>query len=179
MHCSMCKNAQLEPTEIEPGLIAAVCQECGGALVSLMNYRFWLDRYASISSQGETLAAEIPDEQPGVRNCPKCSRLMTKYQMGVASNHKIDLCAACDEAWLDKGEWQLLKQLDLQGKLPKIFTEAWQRNIRKVRQEAFQQDRYEKLIGTDDFARVNEFKQWLYRHPHKDSIKQFIVIAPE
>jgi Zn-finger nucleic acid-binding protein len=179
MHCSSCKTARLEPRELEPGLIAAVCQQCDGALVSLMNYRFWLDRYGTTGDQESTRPLDVPDEQPGVRACPKCSRLMTKYQMGINSSHKIDLCAACDEAWLDKGEWQLLKHLDLHGKLPRIFTDAWQRNIRKARQEAFQQDRYEKLLGEDDFGHVNEFRQWLYRHPRKEDIKQFIMIAPE
>lgn len=179
MHCTSCKGSNLEPQELEPGLIAAVCQGCEGALVSLMNYRFWLDRYGSVADKVEVLSEGMPDEQQGVRTCPKCTRLMTKYQMGAESQHKLDLCASCDEAWLDKGEWQLLKQLDLHGKLPKIFTDAWQRNIRKIRQETFQQERYEKLIGVEDFAKVNEFKLWLYQHPHRDAIKQFIVIALE
>lgn len=179
MHCTACKNVRLEPKEIEPGLIAAVCPKCEGAMVSLMNYRFWADKYSSLVGHEQLPTMDVPDEQPGVRACPKCSRLMIKYQMGPQSSHKIDLCGTCDEAWLDKGEWQLLKNLDLHGKLPKIFTEAWQRNIRKARQENFQKERYEKLIGADDFAKVNEFKQWLYQHPHKEDIKQFISITPE
>jgi Zn-finger nucleic acid-binding protein len=142
-----------------------------------MNYRFWVDH--SVSSAEATENVDVPDELPGVRSCPKCSRLMTKYQMGAASQHKLDLCGACDEAWLDKGEWQLLKQLDLQGKLPKIFTDAWQRNIRKQRQEAVLQERYENLLGEADFSKVNEFRLWLYQQPQKDAIKQFLVIPPE
>lgn len=178
MLCVSCKQSHLEPKELEPGLIAAVCSECSGALVSLMNYRYWLDNMGAAFVQADA-KAEVPDELPGVRACPKCTRLMTKYQMGAASEHKLDLCAGCDEAWLDKGEWQLLKQLDLQGKLPKIFTEAWQRNIRKTRQESALQDRYEKLLGADDFATLNTFKQWLYHHPQKEAMKQFIAINPE
>src|SRR5690606_5331415 len=86
MHCTSCKGSNLEPQELEPGLIAAVCQQCEGALVSLMNYRFWVDRYGSHADKVEVLAEEIPDEQPGVRACPKCTRLMTKYQMGAESD---------------------------------------------------------------------------------------------
>lgn len=179
MQCTTCKSSPLEPKELEPGLLVAACGQCEGALVSLMNYRFWLDHYGGLAETETLPALDVPDEQPGVRTCPKCSRLMTKYQMGVNSAHKIDLCAACDEAWLDKGEWQLLKQLDLHGKLPKIFTDAWQRNIRKARQEAFHQDRYEKLLGEEDFAQVHAFRQWLYRHPRKEDIKQYLLIAPE
>lgn len=179
MQCTCCKSSHLEPKELEPGLIAAVCPDCEGALISLMNYRFWSDRMAASVDVLESSDVDVSDESSGVRTCPKCSRMMSKYQIGVESERKVDLCAACDEAWLDKGEWQLLKHLDMHGKLPKIFTDAWQRNIRKARQDAFQQERYEKLLGAEDFSTVKAFKQWLYQHPKKDDIKQFIVISPE
>ena len=179
MKCSTCQSAQLEPKELEPGLLVAACPKCEGSLVSLMNYRFWLDRYDGLAASEPLPELDVPDEQPSARACPKCSRLMTKYQMGLNSAHKIDLCASCDEAWLDKGEWQLLKHLDLHGKLPKIFTDAWQRNIRKARQEAFHQDRYEKLLGGEDFAQVHAFRQWLYLHARKEDIKHYLLIAPE
>lgn len=177
MKCTQCKTVALEPNELEPGLIAAVCPQCQGALLSLMNYRFWADRNAGAAE----VAANVDDivEVESAHSCPKCSRLMTKYQIGSATSHKLDLCSACDEAWLDKGEWKLLKTLDLQGKLPKIFTDAWQRNIRKQRQEAALNERYEKLLGVDDFTKAHDFKTWLYQQPNRELIKQFLVITPE
>lgn len=179
MHCSSCKNSQLEPQELEPGLVAASCPSCNGALVSLMNYRFWADRYASNSSVVESANNVDITESESVHSCPKCSRLMLKYQIGPYTNHKLDLCSACDEAWLDKGEWQLLKQLDLQGKLPKIFTDAWQRNIRKQRQEIALNERYEKLLGGESFSKVKEFRDWLLQQPNKDAIKQYLISHQE
>lgn len=175
MQCSACKNEQLEPQELEPGLIAAVCNSCRGTLVSLMNYRFWIDRYASSASVVRGSEEENVVESESARACPKCSRLMLKYQIGPHSNHKLDLCAACDEVWLDSGEWTLLKKLDLQGKLPKIFTDAWQRNIRKQKQEHALNERYENILGTEDFSKAREFRTWLYKHPKKDSIKQYLI----
>ena len=177
MKCSQCKTQSLEPNELEPGLIAAVCPQCQGALLSLMHYPFWVDRYTSENDVAAN-AGEIAEVE-SVQACPKCHRLMTKYQIGGSTNHKLDLCGTCDEAWLDKGEWQLLKTLDLQGKLPKIFTDAWQRNIRNQRQEIALNERYEKLLGGEGFIKVHEFKTWLYQQPNKDLIKQFLVIAPE
>jgi Zn-finger nucleic acid-binding protein len=144
-----------------------------------MNYRYWADRYATVSSgvKADILSAVV--ETKGAYTCPKCSRLMTKYQMDANAHNKLDLCAACDEAWLDKGEWQLLKELDLQGMLPKIFTDAWQRNIRKQKQEVSLSERYEKLLGADAFSQAHTFRQWMYRQPQRDTIKQFLMIAPE
>lgn len=179
MHCSTCKNTQLEPQELEPGLVAASCPSCNGALVSLMNYRFWADRYASASVADASANDVEIGESESVHSCPKCSRLMVKYQIGPQTHHKLDLCSACDEAWLDKGEWQLLKSLDLQGKLPKIFTDAWQRNIRKQRQEIALNERYEKLLGEESFSRVKEFRDWLLQQPNKDAIKQYLISHQE
>lgn len=175
MYCSNCKNIQLEPQELEPGLIVAGCPACQGTLVSLINYRFWSDRHADKSTASEVDNTSDVKESESVHSCPKCSRLMLKYQIGPESNHKLDLCPSCDEAWLDKGEWQLLKRLDLHGKLPKIFTDAWQRNIRKQRQENSINDRYEKLLGTEVFEKSRAFKEWLYQQPQVDDIKQYLI----
>jgi Zn-finger nucleic acid-binding protein len=175
MDCPQCKGYSLEPKEIEPGLVAGVCAKCEGALLSLMNYRFWLDQ------QGEVEPSEavdtVTDDNGKAKACPKCSRLMTKFQIGAAAGNRIDLCSGCDESWLDKGEWRLLKQLDLHDKLPKIFTDAWQRNIRKERQEQIHKQHYEKLLGAEDFLKLDEFKIWLDQHPEKDRIKQYLITS--
>ena len=42
----------------------------------------------------------------------------------------IDLCAACDDVWLDEGEWRLLRSLHPAGHLTQILTEPWQRHVR-------------------------------------------------
>ena len=179
MFCAHCSNTRLEPRELATGLVAAVCPTCEGSLLSLMNYRFWVDRFATDTEQKADASSTDVAESESVNCCPKCNRLMTKYQIGLGSEHKLDLCAACDEAWLDRGEWQLLASLDLQGKLPKIFTDAWQRNIRKQRQEQALNERYEKLLGAGIFNQAKEFKQWLYKQPQRDAIKQYLMISPE
>lgn len=181
MKCSHCKSVNLEPQELEPGLVAAVCPTCQGALVSLMNYRFWADQldwtdFANTTAAEQQASEDTPEEVASANQCPKCSRLMLKYQMDAHTGRHLDLCGACDEAWLEKGEWQLLKKLDLQDKLPKIFTDAWQRNIRKQRQETALLDRYLKVLGASDLAKATEFKLWLQNHPHKNAIKQFLII---
>ncbi len=54
---------------------------------------------------------------------------MSKYQ--ISPGQSPCLCGTCDEAWLDRGEWQLLKTLELSPRMPAIFTEAWQREVRR------------------------------------------------
>ena len=181
MHCPQCKGYSLEPRELEPGLIAGVCPKCSGALVALMNYRYWVDQKAkSLADHDEAKpAASVADVADGehARQCPKCSRLMSRFRIGLESDNRIDLCDSCDEAWLDKGEWQLLKSLDLADKLPRIFTDAWQRNIRLQRQQHFMQGKYEALLGKADFDRVDTFKQWLDQHPEREQIRLYLGYA--
>jgi Zn-finger nucleic acid-binding protein len=174
MKCPQCKGYELEPKELEPGLIVGACSKCSGTLVSLLNYRFWADQQKPDTTESLNEIVETEDNSKA-QVCPKCSKLMTKFQIGVEASNRLDLCTGCDEAWLDKGEWILLKHLDLAGKLPNIFTDAWQRNIRLERQEKIHKKRYESLLGTDDFAKLDIFKQWLDQHPDKAQIKQYLI----
>tara|TARA_R110001592_G_scaffold103298_2_gene291158 strand:- start:22288 stop:22824 length:537 start_codon:yes stop_codon:yes gene_type:complete len=174
MKCPQCKGYELEPKELEPGLIVGSCSKCNGTLVSLLNYRFWADQQKHDTTESSDEIVETEDNSKA-QVCPKCSKLMTKFQIGSEASNRLDLCTGCDEAWLDKGEWKLLKQLDLADKLPKIFTDAWQRNIRLQRQEKLHKQRYENLLGADDFSKLDNFKQWLDQHPDKAQIKQYLI----
>lgn len=174
MECPQCKGYQLEPKEIEAGLLAGACLKCQGALIPLMNYRYWADQEIEVDTNIDDLVVE-DISQP--KQCPKCSRLMTKFQIGVESGNRIEVCNSCDEAWLDKGEWRLLKSLDIHNKLSSIFTDAWQRDIRLKQQESNLKERYEKQLGKEDFQKLDSFKQWLNKHPEKHQMKQYLMIA--
>ncbi|VUD69363.1 hypothetical protein TDB9533_04730 [Thalassocella blandensis] len=176
MKCPTCSKEDLQPAEIEKGLIGAGCQNCHGVLISLIQYRYWLDHFQPsddqiITEQGNNLAID----SKGAKLCPKCSKLMTKFKIDASSENRIELCGHCDEAWLDGGEWQLLKQLDMQDHLPELFTDAWQKKIRAERQHAHWQKHYTELLGEDAFAKVDAFKQWLDQHPKSSEIKHYLT----
>ncbi len=174
MHCPVCKEPDLEPRELERGLVGAVCQSCEGALLSLIQYRYWVDHHDD--KELKPLEEGPIKESENALLCPKCQKMMTKYRLGAGTRHRIDLCGHCDEAWLDKGEWQLLKQLDLHNQLPSVFTEAWQRNIRKQKERQSLEKHYEQEIGEEDFLKVKTFKEWLDKHPKLGQIKHYINI---
>ena len=177
MRCSVCQGHTLKPIELEKGLIAASCSNCYGSLLSLISYRFWVDNHAEKMTSAINDEDILVEDSSSVRNCPKCSRLMSKYQICASSENRVDLCAGCDEVWLDQGEWELLKRLDISEKLTSFFTDAWQRQIRLDREAETLKARYEKLIGEDDFARVSEFKYWLDQHPEKAGIKHYLNMS--
>ena len=172
MKCCNCNNIELEPTEIEKGLLVAGCPSCNSALLPLMNYRYWSEHSHDVEKQVTSVAEEVS----GAKQCPKCQRIMTKFKLGSTTENNLELCGHCDEVWLDAGEWALVKNLDLHENLSSVFTEAWQRNIRKQKQANSIKEHYRELIGEVDFTKLDNFKQWLDAHPKKAELKHFITI---
>ena len=91
------------------------------------------------------------------------------YLSGCSSN-RLDLCAGCDEAWLDGGEWELLKAMHLSNQLPAIFTDVWQRKVREEITETKRKARLEKAVSVVDAAKAEEIRIWLNQHPKRADI---------
>jgi len=176
MQCPKCKHTELRAARIEIDLPAAGCANCKGALVSLLYYRDWTERHASdpVSlAHDHSVAEDAPDTSTAI-NCPKCGRLMTKYKISGAVSNRLDVCPGCDEAWLDGGEWELLKALELAHKMPQVFTEQWQRNIRKQVAEDTRRAILRKAIGAGALDHTEEFKRWLHEQPRRNDILTFL-----
>ena len=172
MHCPHCKTEDLKATKLEDGLPAYGCSRCEGALVSLLYYRDWVER---------TGGKEPPEESQGAapaveaRDSLKCKRLMSKFNISGCSSNRVDLCGSCDEAWLDGGEWELLKALQLNNSLPSVFTDAWQRKVRKQRSDAKRQERFTRILGETDVSRAEEVRQWLVNHPKRQELLFYLA----
>ena len=175
MKCPHCQTSDLKPTMIEEYLPAMGCATCQGSLVSLLYYRHWAETQKVTTGPPAKAvdAVETTDTTTAIR-CPKCSRLMTKYKLTGSVANRVDVCATCDEAWLDGGEWELLEALELSLKMPAIFTDAWQRRIRREVTEEARRSILARLIGEDGTVRVEEFKAWLGQTAHKSHILTYL-----
>ena len=172
MKCPHCADASLYATRLDGGLLGEGCTHCGGALVSLLHYRDWAERSAG-AFDDEPVPAPAPEPVPdgkGALCCPKCSRLMTKYRIGHGVSNALDLCATCDEAWLDNGEWRLLRALALSHHVPRIFTDAWQHRARQEQMDTARQTRLRAKLGDADAERLDALRDWLKDHPHRREI---------
>jgi Zn-finger nucleic acid-binding protein len=175
MKCPHCQTADLKPTMIEEYLPAMGCGTCHGSLVSLLYYRHWAEtQKPPPADAGKAVATLETTETTKAIMCPKCARLMTKYKLAGGVSNRVDVCATCDEAWLDGGEWELLEALQLSLKMPAIFTETWQRRIRRELTEETRRSILTRLIGEDGTVRVEEFKAWLAKSEHKSHILTYL-----
>ena len=176
MHCPACKTTLLAPVKIEADLPAMGCPKCGGALLPLLYYRYWQERHATAENDSLEIGQPVVSEDSHTAlNCPKCGRIMTKYKVKGEVGNRLDLCASCDEAWLDHGEWVLLKSLELHHQLPAVFTDAWQRKVRRETVEHDRRKRYVKLLGEDVFSEAERIREWLASQPNRQYILEFIL----
>lgn len=172
MKCPRCKDLELKATKLEDGLPVHGCESCGGSIVSLLYYRDWAERTINNHVETQNPNIEIHEESDAQEalTCPKCTRLMTKYSISGLIKNRVDLCASCDEAWIDGGEWELLKSLKLSKKIPAVFTDAWQRKVRKEVGENKLKERFTKIIGVEDMLKADEIRSWLNGHAKKTEI---------
>jgi Zn-finger nucleic acid-binding protein len=175
MKCPRCKTPDLKPTMIEEYLPAMACMDCQGSLVSLLYYRHWAE------TQKPTLEASPPNtsgvdatDTATALSCPKCGRFMMKYKMTGGVSNRLDVCSSCDEAWLDRGEWELLEALQLSHKMSSIFTDEWQRRIRREVTEETRRSVLERMIGAVGVAKVDEFRTWLTQTKHRSDIMAYL-----
>ena len=175
MKCPHCKTTDLKPTMIDEHLPAMGCDTCHGSLLSLLYYRHWAEMHKPPQSEpGNAVTAVETSDTTGAITCPKCARVMAKYKLSGRIANRADMCATCDEAWLDGGEWQLLEALQLSHKMPAIFTDAWQRRIRRELTEETRREILTRMIGTDGTTKVEEFRAWLAQSKHKSHILTYL-----
>jgi len=174
MKCPKCKTVDLRATRIENDLPAAGCTNCSGALVSLLYYRDWAERHGSAAQPGQNAARDDVKDTTTAISCPKCGRLMTKYKISGCVANRLDVCPGCDEAWLDGGEWDLLKALELSHDLPAVFTDHWQRNIRRQVAADTRRNILRGKIGDSALAQVESFKSWIGDQDRRHDILAYL-----
>ena len=172
MQCPKCKNIELKPTRIDDGLSAMGCSNCQGAFISLLYYRDWAERSGDSLEvpSVELLKGLESEDTTSAMACPKCARLMQKFRISGCSNNRLDLCTSCDEAWLDGGEWELLKALELTTEIPMVFSEQWQKKVRAQVSNDKRRQRFLKILGEEDLRKADDFREWLKDHPRRNEI---------
>lgn len=146
------------------------CGQCLGTLVSLVAYRVWRESSGrAASNAAAAMAAADTSDTVGVKNCPKCRSVMSKYRISAAKSNRLDYCPHCEEVWLDDGEWELVESLAANGDFAKVFTQSWQHAVRAGITGAMEEQRLRELLG-QDYDRVVAFGQWLDGQPARSEI---------
>src|SRR5258708_6236443 len=139
MKCPVCKSFELIPAELESGLPASRCDQCGGNWIRGGEYWKWLEAHSNLPERPEA-ETQFTLAEPGLPiDCPECRFRMVKYLVGHGFSFTIDHCQGCKGVWLDRDEWETLREHNLHDDLNSMFTSFWQdeaqKEARKGRQE--------------------------------------------
>jgi hypothetical protein len=55
-----------------------------------------------------------------------------------------------------------------------VFTDTWQRKLRKEGSERTRQEILRRTIGADDATKVESLRSWLNEHPAKSTILTYL-----
>lgn len=187
MICPVCKDVQLKEQELETNLSTARCDQCGGHWIRAIQYWEWRGGQAA---EGEIAPGDIPDpsefqseatdlevvveDHKEAKICPECCRILTRRPVGRGLDFTLDRCGTCGGLWFDKNEWQVLKKHGLHEEVHFIFSAAWQAQVAREDKTRAYEERLQHLLGTEEFNRASEVRQWLLAHPQRNSILSYL-----
>ena len=173
MLCTSCKSGKLNPSYIDSLFRAHTCDNCGGNWILIEDYVSWKER----NPDQEFTTVEVEDVQDSGKAllCPVSGAIMRKLRINKDSAHKLDYSARVGGVWLDKGEWELLKQEGLAGSLNAILTEQWQTKIKDQKAEATFEALYREKFGDEDYEKVKQLRSWLTDNPNKADLRAYLL----
>jgi len=170
MHCTSCKTGELIPSKIEANFKAHTCNNCNGHWIHLDDYFGWQKKQTPMQAVVDDINVEVDtidaDETKQAMLCPESSAIMTKFHIFSDIEHKLDWSEK--GIWLDKGEWELLKEKGVADKLNQIFTDEYQKNIREEKARNTFEQKYLKQFGEENYSRLKFVRSWLHDQTDED-----------
>jgi Zn-finger nucleic acid-binding protein len=172
--CPSCKGA-LKKTKLAEHLTGQSCASCNSVSIALGNYLHYLAKSPSLDEDLLLHADEVVMEEDtkGALVCD-CGQIMSKYRISYDTDRKLDYCTSCQSIWMDKGEWEYLIVNNMHKLINKIFTDAWQRNIRLEGTKQALATNYEQRLGTQDYKQICKVREWIESNPAKDLLLSYL-----
>ncbi|MGF1685094.1 hypothetical protein L4C36_00080 [Photobacterium japonica] len=173
MHCTSCRVGLLLPELIDNLFKAHSCIHCGGNWVLIEDYVAWKDEHPEITVPEASQCEPIDTEKALL--CPVSGKIMRKFRITAKHTHRLDYSAGVGGVWLDKGEWDLLKQDGLMTSLNAILTVQWQKNIRRdLAKESFTTF-YQEKFGEEVYNHVKAMREWIDTQPCKADLRAYLL----
>ncbi|MBO9490680.1 zf-TFIIB domain-containing protein [Endozoicomonas sp. G2_1] len=173
MKCTSCNNGSLIPSFIDDLFRAHTCQNCGGNWILIEDYVSWKDR--NPEHQFSSDITEVIDEPTGAMLCPVSGSIMRKFRISAETSHSLDYSSAVGGVWLDKGEWELLKEEKLAGSLNNILTTNWQNTIRAESAKNNFSEIYQSKFGVEQYQEIRKIREWLNSQSNKADLRAYIL----
>lgn len=159
---------------LEDGLAAYRCPETDGIYLPIASYLRWIASQPSRLPHVPPSGEESVEEEPGpARLCPETGTIMSRYRVGHGFRFTIDR-SITGGIWLDAGEWEALRARNFHDELHFIFTEPWQRAIRREEAASGSAERLEERIGPEFAEELALLRDRISASPHRAEILAFL-----
>ncbi len=173
-NCDCAKQPVMKARELQAGLFALACEDCGALRIDLNDYRRWRERRtigpAPTPEQcvGTPVAGDLGTRK--ARICPGCGRPMARHRAGSQPDFHIDRCASCQLLVLDGGEWEALMQLGALEHLELIASDHWQRCLQAVEVAERRYQSLRQRLGDSTVDELVRIQSWLQGHPQRSEL---------
>lgn len=179
MHCPKCKS-ELVNGILSDMLLTKHCQECSGDWIPGANYRGWRQPSTDISADAIVKQSyDIPYTPSSLDDktvpCPDCGRILSRGKIPLKQPFYVEHCLTCGGIWCDRGEWDILEQLNLHQNIPKIFSSAWQAQVRANHLNELERQAVIEKVGVDIAQRVFDLAEILAKHPNGDFAAAYLM----
>lgn len=174
MKCCRCDHGTLIPSFMDSLFRAHTCQSCEGHWILLEDFLAWKEGHPDFSFAEDVQYQEDLEESSKALLCPVTGSIMTKFRISSHTQHRIDYSGNIGGIWLDKGEWELLKQEGLAGSLNVLVTRLWQNKVRAENTKDNFAQMYEDKFGSAIYAQAKELRTWLQAQPQKADLRAYI-----
>ncbi len=174
MQCTSCKTGELIPSTIDKTLTCHTCNHCGGNWIKLEDYIEWHKTQPSRQAVVDEIGVEVETvESHQALLCPETGAIMTRFRISSDTEHRIDWCSQSAAIWLDRGEWELLKEKGVADKLDQIFSRQWQAKIMAETARNTREAQLIEKLGEENYSRLKLVRTWL--HEQSDENKAIMV----
>lgn len=175
MKCTACNTGELNPAYLDALLPCHTCSNCGGSLLVMTDYLRWQNENEAIDITVNPPVKPAAEETSKALMCPKTGAIMTKYRIGVDTDHRLDFSAAINAVWIDNGEWALLKANGLAGRLNRIFTDHWQKEIRAQESAEIMAELYQRRFA-EHYPAIKEFRALLDSMKDRNEVLAYLMV---
>jgi Zn-finger nucleic acid-binding protein len=179
MNCPL-DGAVLQRVRLDVALPAFQCSSCAGHWLRFGDYLGWREQQTgnvAEATASEPATAPEPREGGGVRRCPDCTSLLTRYRIGHGVPFSLDQCERCNGIWLDADEWEALRERGLHDDLNRVFGPGWQHAVRTEEERQRTDAQFARQLGEPAFERTKEFARWVADHEHCSEILAYLQWA--
>ena len=174
MKCTSCHDGFLQPAYLDSLFPCHTCTNCGGNLVMLTDFLRWQEQNKDTEFVVLSSSAVEAVETSKAMICPKTGGLMTKYKISKDTEHRLDLSPTINAVWMDKGEWDLLKEKGLAPRLNNIFTDHWQKDIRSQESSDVLAELYQDKFG-HHYEDIKIFREKLWGMKSKSEVIAYLL----